>query len=280
VSGVSERGLGMELRKFRGRAGMTCQEVGEVLGWSANTVSRLERGLRRETRPDEVSALLAGMGVTGNERAMVMRMANGHREQGWWEGTDTNLSDQARTYMAFEAKATRIVDVEPMLVPGLLQTPDYYRAILTARGDDPLSMNNTISHRLRRQVILSRPYPQSFTFIVTELMLRQPVGGHAVMARQVRRFIAELERPNIAIHVIPMTVPAHPALFGAFAVLEFAEERPVVFIEGRRSGLFPENSVEIKTHTLAVEMLMNLALDEQDSLALLHQIGEVHEKAR
>ncbi|MBC6449340.1 helix-turn-helix domain-containing protein [Actinokineospora xionganensis] len=279
MSGVSERGLGMELRKFRERAGMTCAQVGEVLGWSANTVSRMERGLRRDTRPDEVSALLAGMGVTGNERAMVMRMATGHREQGWWEGTDTNLSDQARTYMAFEAKATNIVDVEPLLVPGLLQTPDYYRALLAACAIDPLDMNHRIARRLGRQVILDRPYA-SFAFVVSELMLRQPLGGHEVMARQTRRLLKEALRPNVSVLVLPTSVAAHPGLLGAFVVLEFADEPPVVFVEGRQSAMFPENPSEIETYRMAAESLVALALDQERSARVLDDIAEEHERAR
>lgn len=267
----------MELRKFRERAGMTCQEVGEVLGWSANTVSRLERGLRRDTRADEVSALLAGMGVTGNERAMVMRMANGHREQGWWEGTDTNLSDQARTYMAFEAKATRIVDVEPILVPGLLQNQDYYRALLGACGINPLDMSHRVARRLRRQEILDRPYTR-FVFVVSELMLRQPLGGHAVMARQVRRLRKEANRLNVSVLVLPTTVVAHPALMGAFVVLEFGDEPPVVYLEGRESGMFPENQSEIMTYRLGAESQVALALDQHESAQLLDDIAEDHER--
>src|SRR5882757_4845483 len=112
LGGVGERGLGMELRFHREKARLSCEKVGEVLNWSANTVSRLERGLRPDTTPEEVSAILAAIGVMGEDRDRLMRMAKGYSEHGWWENNDSNMTDQARTYLKFESKAIRIIDVE------------------------------------------------------------------------------------------------------------------------------------------------------------------------
>jgi len=84
-----------------------------------------------------VPAILAAIGLTGAERDRLMRMAKGYREQGWWEANKSHLTDQARTYLKFEARAARLVDVEPLLVPGLLQTADYCRALFDAFGVDP-----------------------------------------------------------------------------------------------------------------------------------------------
>lgn len=274
LGGVGDRGLGMELRYYREKAGMSCAQVGAVLGWSANTISRLERGLRPETTAEEVSAILAAIGVTGGDRDRIMRMAKGYREQGWWEGNKVHLTDQARTYLKFEARATRIVDVEPLLVPGLLQTADYCRALMAAFGVEVREIEGRIARRLGRQAILTRPDPPEFVFIVSELMLRQPVGGASVMARQVRRIIEDAERPRVSVRVMPATVAAHPGLLGPYVVLEFADEPTVVFIEGRMSGMFPENPDEIAEYKLAAERLAGLALGEQESLRLLHAIAE------
>lgn len=274
LGAVGDRGLGMELRYYREKARMSCAQVGAVLGWSANTISRLERGLRPETTAEEVSAILAAIGVTGADRDRLMRMAKGYREQGWWEGNKAHLTDQARTYLKFEARATRIVDVEPLLVPGLLQTADYCRALMAAFGVETAEIEGRVARRLGRQAILTRPEPPEFVFVVSELMLRQPVGGPGVMARQVRRIIEDAERPHVSVRVIPTSVAAHPGLHGAFIVLQFAEEATVVFIEGRMSGMFPENSAEIEAYRLAAEKSADLAMDERESLRLLHIIAE------
>ncbi len=115
--GVGERGLGMELRHHREKAGLSLEKVGAVLGWSANTMSRLERGLRPDTTTDEVSAILAAIGVMGADRDRTMRMARGELGA-WWEKTNADLSDQARTYLAFERRASRVIDRGAAARPG------------------------------------------------------------------------------------------------------------------------------------------------------------------
>lgn len=280
LGGVGDRGLGMELRYYREKAGMSCAQVGGVLGWSANTISRLERGLRPETTAEEVSAILAAIGVTGQERDRIMRMAKGYREQGWWEGNKVHLTDQARTYLKFEARACRIIDVEPLLVPGLLQTADYCRALFDAFGVDPMRLEGRVARRLGRQAIITKPGAPELLFLVSELALRQPVGGPTVMARQVRRMIEEADRPNVSIRVLPAHVAAHPGMLGGFVVVEFADEPAVVHIEGRLSGMFPENPDEVAAYRLAAERLTELTADERQSVRLLHAIAEDLENVR
>lgn len=280
LGGVGERGLGMELRHYREHARMSCAMVGEVLNWSANTVSRLERGLRPDTTAEEVSAILAAVGVTGQDRDRLMRMAKGYSEQGWWEGNRVHLTDQARTYLKFEARAIKIVDVEPLLVPGLLQTADYCRVLFSAFGVDSTQLEGRVSRRLGRQAVLTKPDPPELLFLVSELALRQPVGGPTVMARQVRRMIEDAERPNVSIRVVPANVAAHPGMFGGFVVVEFADEPAVVHIEGRMSGMFPESPDEIAAYRLAAERLTDLAATERQSLERLRSIAKDLERAR
>jgi hypothetical protein len=117
------------------------EKVGAVPGWSANTMSRLERGLRPDTTSDEVSAILAAIGVMGADRDRTMRMARGELG-GWWEKTSADLSDQARTYLAFESRASRIISVLPLLVPGLCRPPSTRMRADRVRGEqvaDPLA---------------------------------------------------------------------------------------------------------------------------------------------
>jgi transcriptional regulator with XRE-family HTH domain len=278
--GVGGRGLGMELRRHRERANLSLEKVGAVLGWSANTMSRLERGLRPDTTPDEVSALLAVMGVVGAERERLMRMAFGLAEQGWWEINNANMSDQARTYLGFETRASRIVDVEPLLVPGLLQTPEYMHAVFIAFGVDKSQITGRIARRMSRQQLLDRWQPPDLVFVVSELALRQPLGGRGVMARQLRHMTEQTDRAHCSIRVMSRDVAAHPALLGAFVVLEFPDEPAVVHIEGRMSGMFPENPAEVQEYRLAAESSIDLALTEQESRQLLLAIAEDMERAR
>lgn len=190
--GVGERGLGMELRHHREKAGLSLEKAGAVLGWSANTMSRLERGLRPDTTTDEVSAILAAIGVMGADRDRTMRMARGELG-GWWEKTSADLSDQARTYLAFENRASRIIDVEPLLVPGLLQTAEYTHALLVAFGLNKSLIPGRIARRMNRQQLLRRLNSPELLFVVAEHALRQPIGGRGVMARQLRHMADQAE---------------------------------------------------------------------------------------
>lgn len=280
LGAVGERGLGMELRHFREKAGMSLQMVGSVLGWSANTLSRLERGLRPDTTTEEVSALLAAIKVVGEDRDRIMRMAGGYITQGWWEGNNANLTDQARTYLKFETRATQIVNVEPLLVPGLLQTPDYMHALMIALGVNKSMIIGRIARRLGRQELLVRPDPPDLVFVLCERSLRDPMGGYTIMARQIQHIADQGERPNVSLRIIPTRVVAHPGLHGAFVMLEFGDEPTVVHIEGRGYGMFPEQQDVIEEYRLAAERSMDLALAESDSLELLHAIAGDLEKAR
>ncbi|MCT2587831.1 helix-turn-helix domain-containing protein [Actinophytocola gossypii] len=279
-AGVSARGLGMELRRHREKAGLNLDRAGAVLGWSSNTMSRMERGLRPDTTPDEVSALLAIMGVVGPDRDRTMQMAFGFGDQGWWESHDANLSDQARTYLGFEKRASRIVDLEPLLVPGLLQTPEYMFALFMAFGVDTSQITGRIARRLHRQELLDRWEPPELVCVLCELSLRQPIGGPGVMSRQLRHIAAKAEKDHISVRIIPAGIVAHPALRGAFVWLEFDSEPSVVFIESRGSAMFPDDPMEVEEHRLAVERSIDVALAGQESQELLLTIAEDLERAR
>lgn len=278
--GIGDRGLGLELRRLRQRLGLSLEYVASGVGWSTNTLSRLERGLRPETTPEEVARLLGTMRVTGEEHTQVMRMARRQPEQVYSEGHDADINDQARMYMTFESKATRIVFVQPMLVPGLLQTADYCRALLIALEVEESKIYGRMARRLGRQELLKGNHGPELVFIVTEWGLRQPIASHMLMAQQVRRIAKESERPRVSVRVIPMSIAAHPALRGAFVVLDFEEEPSVVFIEGIMSGMFPQTPGEIRSYTMAAERLMALALSEPESRDLLLAIAEDLERGR
>ncbi len=100
-------------------------------------------------------------------------MARGELE-GWWEKTNADLSDQARTYLSFETRAAKVINVEPLLVPGLLQTAEYTHALLIAFGVDKSQIPGRIARRMGRQELLVRLNPPELVFVISELALRQP----------------------------------------------------------------------------------------------------------
>jgi len=278
-NGVAGRWLGMELRRFREAAGLSLDTVAAVLDWSSSTLSRMERSGRAETTPEEVSALLACMQVTGENRARTMRLARA-QDQGLWEAVNASPGDQARAYEAFESVAVRIIDIEPLLVPGLLQTSDYCRGLFHGLGVDETLIFDRMAHRLGRQKLLSRIEPPDLVFVIGEAALRRPLPTHLLMARQVRHIAEQTDRPNVAVHVLPESVVAHPGLRGSFVVLEFKDAAPIAFVEGNMSAMFPENPAEIEAYRLDVERMVDLALGERESVELLHAIAEDLEGSR
>lgn len=279
-NGVAGRWLGMELRRFREDAGLSLDTVAAVLDWSASTLSRMERGGRPETTPEEVSALLACMQVRGADRIRTMRLARSRHDQGLWEAVDPTVTDQARIYLTFESTASRIVNVEPLLVPGLLQTSEYCRALFEGIGAEKDQISGRMARRLGRQELLARANCPELVFVIGEAALRRPLPTRLLMARQVRHVVEQTERPKLSVRVMSESVAAHPALLGSFAALEFEDEPPLAFIDGRVSGVFPENPDEIAAYMLDAERILDSAFGEQESVDLMLTIAEDLERAR
>jgi len=271
-SGVVTRGIGFELERLRKAARLNLQEVGEGLGVSASTISRLENG-KREPTPEEVASILTIVGVVGAERARLLDQARGGSGLGLVEVSTPTI--QSRTYLNFETRATTITDVEPLLIPGLVQSPDYARAVITATlvSEDDADIEARVARRLARQVILTRKNPPQLNLIITEAALRLPLGGAKTMARQVRHLMELAERSNVSLHVLPASIVGHPALDGSFVLLDFGDDPSVVFIEDRTTGLFLDDKRKVNVYRLTVEKLTDAALDTKGSIQLMNSIA-------
>ncbi|MFD1146343.1 helix-turn-helix domain-containing protein [Saccharothrix hoggarensis] len=271
-SGVTTRGIGFELERLRTKAKLTLQDVGDGLGVSASTISRLENG-KREPTPEEVSAILAVIGVIGPERNRLLDQARGGDGSGLVEASNPTV--QSRTYLNFETRATVITDFELMLIPGLAQTPEYAYAVISAIqvDEEEPSIEVRVGRRMARQAILARRRPPELNLILTEAALRLPIGGPKVMARQLRHLADLTDRSNVTIRVIPSSVVGHAGLLGQFVILDFANDKPVVFVEDRTTGLFLDDPARVALYRLTVEKLTDVALDEDGSVRLMTSIA-------
>ena len=271
-SGVNTRGIGLELQRLRKDSDLSVHEVGERIGTSGSTISRIETG-KREATIDEVASILTVLGVTGVERQQLLDQA---RKQGDLDVVESATStEQSRNFLNFEQRATRIVHFELMLVPGLAQTAEYAYATLSALRvrDSEEDLEPWVRLRMGRKAILTRSKPPELHLIMTELGLRQPIGGPKVMARQIRHLIDEAEKPNITINVLPASVAAHPGLLGQFLIMEFADDPTVVHVEAKTTGLFLDDEDKVALYKLTAEKLTDLALDEERSLSLLKSMA-------
>jgi transcriptional regulator with XRE-family HTH domain len=268
---VSDRSIGLELQRLRRERKISCQAVGDALGMSKSTISRLENG-GRPARIEEVASILTVLGVVGVQREDTLDLA---RRQSKPELVESRTStEQSRNYINFESKAVQITNFELALIPGLGQTAEYAHATLSALrvGDTDEDIEAWVALRMSRQAILTRKRPPGFHWILTEDTLRRPTGGPRVMARQVRHLLDLTESPHVTITVIPSKVAEHPGLLGQFVLLDFASDPSIVYVEDRTTGLFLDDEHKVHLYRLTVEKLTSIALDAQASARLMRSI--------
>jgi len=217
------RRLIVELRRLRAQAKVTQRQVAEQLDWSPSKIIRIEQGVVGISVTD-LRALLSYYGVTDehtlNEYA---EMARGSKRQPFTDYRDVFPPDTIR-FFGYEATASIIRQVELNVLPGLLQTEDYARSILTAQGVEKARADKLIESRRERQELLERPNPPEIFFILDEAVLRRTVGGQAVMSRQLDRLVQAAKQTHVSIQVLPFALGAHAALASPFVYLEFPTE--------------------------------------------------------
>lgn len=277
LSTIVGRGMAGELRELRKAAGLSVRAVAAKLDWQGSKLSRMETGQQR-IRIEDAASLLVIYGVTGADRKRILAMAERAAEPGWWETYGSGLSAWSRTLLQLEAEATAIFNFEPLLVPGLLQTPDYTRALMRSCGISDSDTQQRVATRLGRQAILTRDEPPNVHFVIDEGALRRPLGGRSVMARQLRRMVESAERPNIAVQVVPLAVGGHTGLDGPFMLLDFPRNKPVVHLEHKISGLFLEEPDQIAFYRREIDSLAAMALDPDRSAQLIVDIAAEHER--
>jgi transcriptional regulator with XRE-family HTH domain len=269
---IRSRELGEGLRRAMERAGLDQKGAAEKLGWSQSRVSRLLSGKRGGTEVD-VSAFLAVVEVTGAERERLLRLCREQNTPGWLQQHGSRLPQQLRTLIDHENKAVTIDEFEPTLVPGLLQTTDYARALIRASTMPPEEIEDRVAARLGRQSLFGRERPARFSFFIHEFVLHLPVGGPAVMAEQLQHLLRKATRPYLSLRVVPAALGGHAAAAGAFRLMEFAEFRPVVYLESETTSLFLEKPEEIAAHRRILGLLAQTALGERESRELIATVA-------
>jgi transcriptional regulator with XRE-family HTH domain len=269
---VRRKRLGIELRRLREQADLTCEEVGHRLDCSGTRISRIETG-RISIRPGDVRELLEIYGVTGTEADLLVQLAREARQKGWWHTYGPALPPWFGAYVGLEAAAARFRDFQSMVMPGLLQTEDYARAVLRAAPypGSPDAIDRQVALRMERQRILAQPSPPDVWLVLTESVIRIRVGGPAVMQAQLRHLIEVAERPNVTLQVLPFTTAAHVHPISPFTILEFPDtaDPTVVYLEHLTGSLFLEAEDEVSRYTVVFDHLRAEALGTTASLDLI-----------
>jgi transcriptional regulator with XRE-family HTH domain len=263
---VRRRRLRTELRRARARAGLKQRDVAEAMDWSLSKLIRIETGSVGISTTD-LKALLQHYGIVDTaEVDRFLSLARAAKEQGgWWTDYREVASPQLLTFLGYENSASVIQTFQPLVIPGLLQTEEYARALLRALGGSPTDtlVEERVKLRMRRQEeLLERSDPPDMFFVIDEAALHRWVGGRDVMRRQLQRLKDESARDNVTIDVVPFTADAHPGMQGPFVILEFADERDedVLYLESWGGGIMSrEEREEIEPFRLAFAHLRELA---------------------
>ena len=265
------RRLGAELRRLREDAGLTIDRVAEALECSQSKVSRIETGQVSAT-PRDVRDMLALYRVDEAKREAMVQIAREARQRGWWQKF-VDVPDGVPAYVGLETAATSIDVYMALLVPALLQTPDYARAVIGAvRPDLPRGeIDRRVELRMRRQDLLDQERPPRIRVLLDDTVLRRPVGGPAVMRGQVERLLAATERPAVTVQVLPVGVGAHAGMDGPFTIFAFPApaEPDVVALDSAADALYLEDAEDVARYRRVFGLLLPAARSPEASAALI-----------
>lgn len=232
---AARRRLQRELRKLRTEANLTQKDVAEAMDWSPSKVIRIEAG-SVGIATNDLKQLLSYYGVKDPVPIDEMLATNREARKLSWANFRDVLTPQARTYFGYEASAAVLRQYESSLVPGLLQTEEYTRALLPGLLVPRPSgerVNRLIDSRAVRQTLFDRDVPPELFFIVDEAALRREVGGKAIMRRQLEHIEELGARDRISVQVVPWSAGSYPGLAGPFVLLEFTDEDTALYLESR-----------------------------------------------
>jgi transcriptional regulator with XRE-family HTH domain len=273
---LRRRRLAAELRRLRDESGLSIGDVAEKLSWPASRISRIETRQLGITPPD-LRKLLDVYGVEGEaHRTTLAEIARRAGERGWWQSYSRHvIPSEYGDLITVEAEAATIRSYEPELVPGLLQTPGYARAVIRAghKSDTAAEIDRRAEVRLERQQILNRtePPPPRVHAVLNEAVLRRQVGAPAVMREQLEYLMAERDRANVTVQVLPFNSGAHPAMVGPFVMMTFLDPGDFGFVhlENAIGSLSLERPEELRAYEEFWNDLQASAYSPEDTRAFL-----------
>jgi transcriptional regulator with XRE-family HTH domain len=251
--------FGAELRRLRAVAGISQEDLAQRITYSTSLVAKIETARRVPSRDfaERCDAVLN----SGGTLARLWPLASREALPRWF-----------RPFAELEQEATSIRTWEPLIVPGLLQTEDYARALIVGwqPGDAGDTVEEQVTARMERQRLLDRIDPPLIWAIIGEAALRNPVGGPAVHHAQLIRLLdSEAAHPRLILQVVPLTAGAHPGLEGHFVVVARRDKPDVCYLEVQGRGHMVDRTEDVARYGLLYDMLRAVALPPDASRDLI-----------
>ena len=249
-----------ELRRARAGASLTRDQLAEKIAYSPSLVAHVETGSRAPSvdfarRADDALR-------TGGLLSRLQPLVRSEAYPAWFRG-----------WVEIERQATSLRWFEPLLIPGLLQTEEYARAVLQAANPDSSAdeISRQVGARMDRQSILTHDEPPLLWVIIDECVLARPVGGTRVMREQVDHLIEAARLPRIMLQVVPADAGAHPGLAGQFAIAGFDGSPDVAYLDSALAGQIVERAGDVSRVALLYDLLKAEALAPRSSMDLVRK---------
>ncbi|WLW49849.1 helix-turn-helix domain-containing protein [Streptomyces sp. YU58] len=271
--------VGVQLAGFREDAGLAQDQAAKALGFSAAKLSRIESGKgRRPPAQGDVRALLELYGTDEYEASVLLKLLQRAGEPGWWQRYDKRLMPEwFDRLVGLQEAASAIRTFEIQYVPGLLQTPDYTRAVVE-RGLPAAAASEVrrrVELRTRRTQLLHRPDAPQLWAVLDESVLLRVLGSREVMREQLTHLVAMAQQPNVTVQIVPLDVTNASAPAIPITYLRFGGDLPdVVYLEHIKSANFLEDLDETEEYRVALDRLADEALEPRASLTLLRETME------
>jgi transcriptional regulator with XRE-family HTH domain len=255
---VGQMVLGLRLRDLRESANCSFADAAAALSVNATTVRRMEKA-EVGLKPPYVEKLLKTYGVPDGEIFSFLTLVEEANRPGWWQNFRDVLPSWFSLYVSLEGEASLIRSYEPHCVPGLLQTEEYARALLSTgfpnASEEELSRR--VALRMQRQELLRRADAPRLWVLLEEQVLRRHVGGPAVMRDQIDRLVDATSMPNVTVQVLPFSAGPHPAMFGPFQLFRFdiPELPDIVYTESLSGAVYHDERPDTAVYLEALDRL-------------------------
>ncbi len=269
-----QRRLARHLTRLREESGYSRSQVADLAGWSPPKVSRIEHG-KSAPKTVDLESLLGLYRCDPDRAAALIDLARQARMRGWWVAFNDVFTG---SYIAMEDGAACIRVWEAQLIPDLLQTEAYARAVITAtRPHTPEAVHRQVQARMARRSVLNRDCPPSFHAVIDEAVLRRPVGGPEVMVPQYLRLLTMARQPHVTLQVLPLAAGAHAGLLGSFALLGFTDpdDADTGYAMGQAGEICLEEPDQVGRIGPLWDRLVTAAASPNDSLSMVAELAEV-----
>jgi transcriptional regulator with XRE-family HTH domain len=266
--------LGRRLQQRRQDAGLSLEQAAKALRVTPLTVRRLEKA-EVALKPLYVEKLLQTYGAAQQEVDEFVDLAEKANEPGWWHAYRDVVPSWFSAFVSLESDATVLRTYEPHYVSGLLQTPEYARAVMRGGfpNSDDTELSRRVDMRLRRQSLLEKPQAPTLWAVLEEAVLHRVVGGAEIMRGQIDRLLEAMELPHVSVDIVPFSAGAHVGACAPFTYFRFAEpELPdIVYSEILSASVYLDQRADVVAH-LEAHNRMALLTSSAESKALLNRM--------